>query len=95
MFHEPVQNSCVKFRASVYQLGQDEEWRRRTAELILWYYESHRPSNDCPMRVLVAVMIVFYFAHENELLVMGRIRFSRREMIMTICFGEYEKLHER
>ena len=67
MFHEPVQNSCVIFRASVYQLGQDEVWRHQTAELILWYYESHRPSNDCAMRVLVAVMIVFYFLHENEL----------------------------
>ena len=68
MFHEPVQNSCVIFRASVYQLGQDEVWRRRRAELSLWYYESHRPSNDCPMRVLVAVMmIVFYSPHENVL----------------------------
>ena len=56
MFHEPDQNSCVKFRASVYQMGQDEVWRHRRAELILWYYESHRRSNDCPMRVLVAVI---------------------------------------
>ena len=59
MFHEPVQNSCVIFRASVYRMGQDEEWRRRTAELILWYYGSHRPS-DCDMSMLVYVMIVFF-----------------------------------
>ena len=44
MFHEPVQNSCVKFRATVYLMGQDEVWRRRMAVLILCY-GSHRPKD--------------------------------------------------
>ena len=87
-FHEPVQNSCVISRASVYQMGQDEVWRRRRGELILWYYESHRRKNDCPIRELVAVMmmIVLYFLHENVL--WRRIRFSRGEMIWQFGFAD-------
>ena len=65
MFHEPDQNSCVKFREIVYQKGQDEVWRRRMAVLILWCYACHRPG-DCLMRVLVAVMIALISLHENE-----------------------------
>ena len=57
MFHEPVQNSYVICRVSVCQMGQDEVWRLRMAVLILCY-GSHRPS-DCPMRVLVAIMMLF------------------------------------
>ena len=94
MFHEPVQNSCVKFRASVYQLGQDEVWRRRTAELILWYYESHRPSNDCPMRVLVAVMIVFYFFPTKMSYGKDKV-FPRRNDYDNLFLANMKILHER
>lgn len=65
MFHEPVQNSYVICRVSVCQMGQDEVWRRLMAVLILCY-GSHRPS-DCPMRVLVAIMMLFIFLPDNEL----------------------------
>ena len=58
-------------------MGPDEVWRRRMAELILWYYESHRPSNDCPIRVLVAVMIVFLFSPRKQ--IMGRLRFPEEK----------------
>ena len=62
-------------------------WRPQKAELILWYYESHRPSNDCPIRrVLVAVMIVIYFLHENEL------KFAEENDNANNLFGEYENM---
>ena len=78
-------------------MGQDEGWRRRTAELILWYYESHRRKNDCPIRELVAVMmIVFLFSPRKCVMEKDKVFPRRNDMYdMANCFAFKENLHEK